>query len=515
MFKTHFLAALLSTLLWAASGCNRRVFPELEKYRADETAPFFDGSLAPFYHGVASGDPTAHEVVLWTRVTPEYQEEQELSWKIALDSMQTKVIQKGGLKTDHSRDYTVKHLVSGLKPDTYYWYSFTCKGKKSIVGRTKTLSENPDSIRLVVISCNAYEAGYFNAFQAIGDKKGKIDAVVHLGDYIYEGFSPRFIELSDRIPLPKKELVSLTDYRTRYAQYRLDSQLRYAHQRHPFIHIWDDHEIANDAFQTGAQAHNPEEEGDFQERKTNARKAFYEWVAIKDQPALFRKVSFGTLAELFLLDGRLEGRTEQMAPTDSSFANPERRLLGQRQSKWLIDGMKGTQATWRLVGNPVLFAEYNFSPVIPNVAMRKADNWSGYPNERNEILQAFSSHSIKNILFLSGDSHCSWAFEIPDPFHSTKPIAVEVGAPSITSGNWDSGNPLETVLRWEKELYTHTENRHMKYVNLRDHGYVEVAISQNQVQCDWHFVNKDSHEYSDKIGKSCVLHKETNQIVLK
>ncbi len=515
MFRTPFLPLLFLAPLLVVLGCNSRGIPALEKYRADETAPFYDGNLAPFYHGVASGDPKAHEVVLWTRITPDYQEEQEISWKITLDSMQKEIVQKGLLKTDRSRDYTVKHLVKGLQPDTYYWYSFACKGKKSVVGRTKTLPENPDSIRLVAISCNAYEAGYFNAFQAIGDKQEKIDAVVHLGDYIYEGFSPRFIELGDRIPLPKKELVTLADYRTRYAQYRLDPQLRYAHQRHPFIHIWDDHEIANDAFQTGAQAHNPEEEGDFQVRKANARKAFYEWVAIKDQPALFRSVAFGKLAELFLLDGRLEGRTEQMAPTDSSFASPERHLLGQRQSKWLIDGMTKTQATWKLVGNPVLFAEYNFSPVIPSVATRKADNWSGYPNERNELINAFSLNAIQDILFLSGDSHCSWAFEIPDPFRPTKPIAVEVGAPSISSGNWDSGSPLETVLRWEQELYAHPENRLLKYINLRDHGYVEVAISQNQVQCDWHYVNKDSHDYTDHIGKSGVLLKGTNQIMLK
>ncbi|MBK8877673.1 MAG: alkaline phosphatase D family protein [Haliscomenobacter sp.] len=482
---------------------------------AGETESFFEKSLAPFYHGVASGDPTSRELVIWTRVTPEYEGEIELSWKIALDSLQKKIVQKGVIKTDHTRDYTVKQLVSGLQPGRYYWYSFAFNGKTSVVGRTKTLPENPDSIRLVVISCNAYEAGYFNAFQAIGDKKEKIDAVVHLGDYIYEGFSARFIELSDRIPLPKKELVTLLDYRTRYAQYRLDAQLRYAHQRHPFIHIWDDHEIANDAYQTGAQGHNPEEEGDFEERKKHARKAFYEWVAIKDQPALFRKVSFGELAELFLLDGRLEGRTEQMAPTERGFTSPDRRLLGQRQSEWLIDGLTKTKATWKLIGNPVLFAEYNFSPVIPNIATRKADNWSGYPGERNEVLSSFSLNSIRNILFLSGDSHCSWAFEIPDPFHTTKPIAVEVGVPSISSGNWDSGNPLETVLRWEKELYAHPENQDLEYVNLRDHGYVEVVIFKDQVQCFWHYVNKDSHEYMDQVGKSCVIPQGANQIILK
>lgn len=503
--KTTFL--LIIGLLFYLASCQRKIAPCHSNFVPDETSKYFDENSSPFYHGVASGDPTNNEVTIWTRLKPKYNKEVAVGWLITLDSLQKNIVQQGELKTSVKKDFTVKHTISGLQADTYYWYSFSFNGKKSVTGRTKTLPVQQDSIRLIAVSCNAYEAGYFNAYEVIGKMQEKVDAVIHLGDYIYEGFLPQYFEVSERIPLPKKECVQLQDYRTRYAHYRLDKQLQLAHQMHPFIHIWDDHEIANDAYKDGAQAHDPEKEGSYEQRKTAARQAFYEWLPIKDRSRHFRHFNLGGMVELFLLDGRLEGRTAQQPPTAPTFQNRQRHLLGQSQFDWLVKGLNNSTATWKVIGNPVLFAKFNFSPVMADLSQRKADNWSGYPYERKKLLQAITSNQIDNLLFISGDSHCSWAFEIQHPTSDDKPLATELGVPSVTSGNWDSRFSNELIVKLESALFKHPENQHLKYVDLGAHGFLETIFHKNEVTGKWHFIEKNKLLEKDHIGKTCTIKK--------
>ena len=271
------LSVLLLTLLFS---CNYPKNEKLTKYNPGLSSIYFNPDLKPFYHGVASGDPGQDEVVIWTKITPDYVDVLEVKWMLSTDSRQDNIIKQGTIKTDSTRGFTVKKLVVGLKPDTYYWYSFTFEGKKSLIGRTKTLpAGNKDSVTFVTVVCNAYEGGYFNAFRIIGINKERIDAVVHLGDYIYEGYLPKYFNKKDRKPLPNKDCVTLNDYRTRYSQYHLDPNLMYAHQMHPFITIWDDHEFANDSYRSGALAHVDSIHGDYGTRREIARKAYYEIVA--------------------------------------------------------------------------------------------------------------------------------------------------------------------------------------------------------------------------------------------
>jgi alkaline phosphatase D len=500
MFSTQNILGCLFIGSFLLFSCQHNNESKFEEYQQNSTKIYFNESLKPFYHGVASGDPSKNDVILWTRITPSHNLKHKIKWIIATDSLQKEVIKTGNFETDSSRDFTVKVVVSNLKPDTYYWYSFEYEKSKSIIGRTKTLPvKSDDPVKLIAVSCNAYEGGYFNAFKVIAEKKEKIDAILHLGDYIYESFLPRFINKKDRIPLPKKELITLSDYRTRYSQYRLDPDLMRAHQMHPFINIWDDHEIANDSYKEGAGGHNPDEDGSYEDRKSNAKKAFYEWLPITENEKHYRSFDFGEKANLFMIDGRLEGRTVQKKPSDSLYNSEERTMLGQTQFDWLMDGMSSSNSIWKIIGNPVLFSKYNFSPVISDVSERENDSWLGYPFARNKFISAINSKKIENLIFLSGDSHSSWVFEVQN--HSeikSSPIAVEFGVPSISSENWDTSNPADRVIKWEKQIMKFSEN--LKYVNLREHGYTLLTLTNEMATCTWYFIDKDKKTLYEEKG---------------
>lgn len=469
--------------------------PAKTKY-PDETAFLFRRELEPFYHGVASGDPLQNAVIIWTRLTPEHATSADVSWEVALDASFNQPVARGSIVTDSARDYTVKVDVKDLQPDTYYFYRFGFEGKRSVTGRTKTLPAGmPGQANLIAVSCNAYEGGYFNAYRKIAERKERIDAVLHLGDYIYEDFLPQFIKLEDRVPLPEKRIVTLQDYRTRYAQYRLDADLQMAHRRHPFIHIWDDHEIANDAYAGGAEGHDPEKDGDFDARKKRAIRTFYEWVPVRESRLpCYRSFSLGGLADLFMLDERT-GRSEPGSFNSPDLSKAGRVMLDEEQFRWLTGKLKTSSARWKLIGNQVLFCDVNFAPVLPPDPKRKLDNWSGYPYQRNRLVAFFKEHDLKNIVLLSGDSHSSWAFDVVD--FSQNPVlengrayAVEIGVPAISSGNWGDFNPAAKVKNWEEQLLRSGRNRHLRYVDLSTHGYVHLQLTPDIARADWYTVDK-------------------------
>ncbi|MEM8660318.1 MAG: alkaline phosphatase D family protein, partial [Pseudomonadota bacterium] len=209
---------------------------------------------AAFDHGVASGDPLSDRVILWTRLTPETEGEVNVEWEIATDEAFDNVVGSGGGTTSSNVDYTVKVDAEGLDPQTTYYYRFTSGDTVSPVGKTRTAALGSlASARFAVISCSNYPAGYFNVYREVAAQE--LDAVLHLGDYIYEydvdGYaSGRAAELG-RLSDPENEIFTLQDYRTRYAQYRSDTDLQTCHAAHPFIVVWDDHEIANDAWREG------------------------------------------------------------------------------------------------------------------------------------------------------------------------------------------------------------------------------------------------------------------------
>lgn len=280
------------------------------------------GQSAIFTHGIASGDPLSDRVILWTRVVPANSETIRLpvEWQVSKSENFEQIISSGTATSQPKNDFTVKVDAGGLSPETQYYYRFICDGIESPTGRTKTLpGKGIESIKLAVVSCSNYPQGYFHVYKEISARD--YAAVLHLGDYIYEYPAGTYsnetmTETYGRQVKPKGEVIALEDYRTRYGLYRTDPDLLAAHAAHPFICVWDDHEIANDTWRTGAQNHN-EGEGEFNARKKAALRAYHEWLPIRDnrtgnKNTIYRSFEIGDLATLIMLDTRIVGRDKPL-----------------------------------------------------------------------------------------------------------------------------------------------------------------------------------------------------------
>jgi alkaline phosphatase D len=467
-------------------GCEKKSEPERHTEAVSE---LFDASLAPFYHGVASGDPLTDRVIIWTRVTPQVSVESiPVKWEVSEKSNFDDLVRSDSTHALADKDYTVKVDVNGLKPGSIYYYRFHALGKSSIIGRTKTTPvATVDSLKFAVVSCSNWEWGYFNAYDKIADRED-IDAVIHLGDYIYEYGRGRYGDTTIRKNLPPHEIVTLKDYRTRHSQYRLDKGLRRMSQRHPMIAIWDDHEVANNVYSQGAQNHQPDKEGDFEARKNAAVKAYYEWLPIREGKH-YRHFPFGPLADLIMLDERLEGRTKPVDSLTSPEYLADRTMLGKEQFEWLEYNLLQSKATWKVIGNQVMFSDVELSVVFPDMP-RNLDSWDGYPAEKKKLKTFILSNKIKDILFLTGDTHAAWAIEVAtdvkktyDAKTSAGAFAIELGTTSVTSANDDEYRSADTVRMMENLLLK--RNPHIKYLNDRDHGYLLLTLFANKARGEW------------------------------
>jgi alkaline phosphatase D len=337
-----------------------------------------------FEHGVASGDPLKDRVILWTRLTPNDSSARlQVTWQIALDDQFKQIVKTDKVTTAASQDFTVKVDATGLTPDQSYFYRFIFGDKISPVGRTKTLPTSTSKVSFAVCSCSNYPAGYFYVYREMA--KQNVDVIIHLGDYIYEygatGYATEEAkELRRTLPADNdKEIIKLDDYRKRYALYRKDLDLQAAHQRHPFIVIWDDHELANDTWREGAENHTEEtpqakNEGKFLERKLAALQAYFEWMPIRpvdDQHTkIYRQFDFGNLVQLTMLDTRIIARDEQLdyanymtatgldiAKFQADLTNHVRTLMGYTQRDWLLGKLQQSTATWNVLGQQILMTK--------------------------------------------------------------------------------------------------------------------------------------------------------------
>ncbi|MBE0361058.1 MULTISPECIES: alkaline phosphatase [Pseudoalteromonas] len=333
-----------------------------------------------FDHGVASGDPLNDSLIIWTRVTPKdtTTDSLKVQWQVALDPQFTTISHDGEAQISNATDFTLKVDLQGLRPNTAYYYRFNAHGKTSPVGQGKTLPIGDiDKVKLAVVSCANYPAGYFHVYGEIA-KQPDLDAVIHLGDYIYEygndGYATEDAAKLGRL-LPEDnqgEIITLSDYRKRYANYRLDGNLQAAHSHCAFITVWDDHEVANDTWRDGAQNHNSDE-GDFSERKLQALQAYFEWMPIRnvaDKERIYRRFEFGNLVSLYMLDTRMLARDKPLDYADfelstatgqGEFVNAlgadDRALLGSEQLTWLTDGIKTSDNRWQVLGQQVLMTK--------------------------------------------------------------------------------------------------------------------------------------------------------------
>lgn len=484
------------------------------------------GSSSIFQHGIASGDPLTNAIVIWTRITSSDPGPIDVFWEMALDTAFNTIARSGTFTTAANRDFTAKIDVNGLASGTTYYYRFTALGQTSPIGRCRTAPEGVvDRLRFALVSCASYPHGFFNAYRRIAERQD-LQAVLHLGDYIYEyGNGPgeygADVQAGGRRHDPEHEMVSLADYRTRYNQYKQDADLQALHQQHPIIHIWDDHEFTDNTWRDGANNHQPATEGDWTTRSEAATRAYNEWMPTRElapvggRARIFRQFRFGDLTELVMLDTRYFDRDEQNHPDlmvgpvpafqDAGVHAADRSMIGPDQLDFLRTSLQGSTAQWKIVGQQVIFAQLKgigqpnaLSPTPGGQGgfFLNIDQWDGYPRARERVWEvirggdasAAPAVAIPNVVIVTGDVHTSWAFDITEdpnnvlhynPNTGSGSMAVEFVCTSVTSpGEFPSGT--ETIIQGN--------NPHLKYRDFTRKGYMILDIDTNRCQGEHWYV---------------------------
>lgn len=451
-----------------------------------------------FRHGVASGDPLADRVILWTRVTQAASSAVPVTVRLSTQpDLGGSAIERQAM-AESSRDFTVKVDADGLAPATTYYYQFEALGQRSPIGRTRTLPNGAvDRLRIAVLSCSSYAHGFFNAYARVA-QRADLDLVLHLGDYVYEYGNAEYGDL--RLYEPAHEMVSLEDYRTRHGHYKLDPDLQAVHRQHPMICVWDDHESANDAWRDGAENHQAELEGAWATRKSVAQRVYEEWMPIRvaDPARIFRRFSLGSLADLHMLDTRLLERSQPLAApltlpgtpvgvftASGAFADPARTLLGAEQEAWLAAGLRGSAATWQLLGQQVMFGQLQVvgAPRATGLSQfLNPDQWDGYPAARDRLMSVLrgddTNAAVDNVVVLTGDIHTAWAMNLSDdpnnllaynPLSGEGSRAVEFVATSVTSPGLEALAQVQDLIR--------VNNPHIQYVDLARKGYLLLDLT--------------------------------------
>ena len=537
---------------------------------------------ARFDQGVASGDPLQDRVIIWTRAVPETSatdSDVTVNYEVAEDDAFTEVIRNGQKEVTADNDYTLKVDVQGLVPGKTYYYRFSAGGNTSVTGTTRTLPEGQvEQVRLAVVSCSNYPAGFFHSYREIANEPD-LDALVHLGDYLYEygtgEYATEDAERLGRVPEPANELFTLTDYRQRYAQYRSDKDLRAVHRTLPMIAVWDDHEVANDAWKEGAENHQ-EDEGDFAARKRDALQAYFEWMPVRpvqeNDQAIYRRFDFGNLVSLHMLDTRIIGRDEPFTLgeffTQSGFdqarftaevGDENRSLLGAEQLNWLQNQINGSTATWQVLGQQVLMGRMElpteliealptqpgatpdpttFSQLVPDLVQIKQriiqgdptvtddekarvetvlpynlDAWDGYFAERERVLGA-ALQADRNLVVLAGDTHNAWANNLTD--QNGAPVGAEFATASVTSPGLESYLGLsdeQQIGAFEGALQLLIDN--LQYTNVNQRGYMMVTFTANEARADWRFlttIKSDDSGIDEERNKSLRIRAGEKQI---
>ncbi|MGA1343571.1 MAG: alkaline phosphatase D family protein [Hyphomonas sp.] len=498
----------------------------------------FQGELA-FLHGVASGDPLPGAIILWTRITPlAGAGPVTVAWEIS-EAGSPVPAAAGEVVTSAARDYTVKVDATGLKPATAYTYRFKARaGGGDVIspeGRTRTpAADGTAPVKLGVVSCSNWQFGLFSAYAALAATPD-LDAIVHLGDYIYEygtdGYGGDIAEKLGRPHDPPTEIISLADYRRRHAQYKTDPGLQAAHAAAPWICTWDDHESTNDSYRTGAENHNPDKgEGDWSERKMRAVQAYFEWMPVREPragdvtSAVWRTFRFGNVATIHALESRLTGRSEpldwatalagavtppeigaRVMATLQSAGDPARTMLGAEQEAWLAGELAASVqsgAAWQVLANQVIMARVRLPDFtrtltpeqvaaqdrpevlsfIPFTALGvpfNLDAWDGYPAARERLYAGVAAAGAR-LVTLTGDTHTAWANELRDASGTRR--GVEFACTSVSSPG------MGAYVKAVPDLGTQIANVNDE-VNWHDpfgNGYTLVTLTAEEAKASFH-----------------------------
>lgn len=497
-----------------------------------------------FEHGVASGDPTQTQVIIWTRVTTAASYV-DVTWQVASDVEFSNVVQSGVFTTDTGRDFTVKVDVQNLNANSQYYYRFMVGEMMSEVGQTQTLPEDGvEKASMAVVSCANYPAGYFHVYREILNQheQSPFDVVLHLGDYIYEygagGYASEDAAALGREPSKGAECITLDDYRKRYAQYRQDADLQALHAKLPMIAVWDDHELANDTWKNGAENHQ-DDEGSFIDRRAAAAAAWTEWLPVRENTfsnmLIYRQFSFGNLVNLMMLDTRLVGRDKPLdyfslsAPTMEAIGglvaqsrSADRELLGTEQLAWLMNEFNTHDAKWNVLGQQVLMSRmelpssvmtamfqlftsteekkteallavntaitgYLADPSADPISLPyNLDAWDGYYVEREKVYQ-LAKASSGNFVCLAGDTHNAWASELKDV--SNNPIGVEFATSSVSSPGLEEYLALDPVAIAQMEYTLPHLVSELQWADIKQRGFMRVTFTADAAQSTWYLVS--------------------------
>ncbi|WP_347019605.1 alkaline phosphatase D family protein [Acinetobacter calcoaceticus] len=529
----------------AFTGCNDGSDDESTEAQAD------------FLHGVASGDPLQDKVILWTRLTPvDLGTRLKVTWEIATDNQFKQNLKTGMVETTKTDDFTVKVDATGLQANTIYYYRFRFGNKISSVGQTKTLPISTNKVSFAVCSCSNYPAGYFYVYREMA--KQNVDVIIHLGDYIYEygadGYAAEdAAKLGRTLPTDNnKEIIKLDDYRKRYALYRQDKDLQAAHQRHPFIVIWDDHELANDTWRDGAENHQSDE-GSFSDRKLAALQAYFEWMPIRpvsntDHLNIYRQFNFGSLVELTMLDTRIVARDKQLEYADymtaaglnaqkfqADLTDPKRTLMGYTQRDWLVDKLKQSTATWNVIGQQVLMSKM-WIPAELLVSLGQITSGGTSPDALAKMNAQITELVALKLRLEQGDPTLTaqekmrvttvvpYNLDAWDGYYAEREtvyenlaslnkkvivlagdthnawasylysqkgqyVGVELATSSVSSPGLEKYLSIPMAQLQQFEFAFTTLIDELAYCNLNQRGYLLVTLDQAQVQSDWIFVD--------------------------
>lgn len=396
-----------------------------------------------------------------------------------------------------------------------YQFNICNSDNKSPVGRTKTVPRKNDklkqNVKIAVYSCSNHPFGFFNAY---GNpvRKDSVDFVVHLGDYIYEYKNGEYGwgNALNRVPQPDKEIFSLYDYRKRHAQYRTDTDLKASHENFPWIPVWDDHEVGDNVYRDGSSTMANNEESftksggvSVDQRKMNAVRAYFEWMPIRqvemdDNLRIWRNFEIGDLIDLIMLDTRNYDRSITDLYVNTGYVNKikddaSRSLMGSRQENWFYNKLTESSkrgAKWRLVGNQIVFARVDWTPVAPRL-FSNVDVWDGYTANKNRTLAHLYENKIDNTIFLAGDSHASWVSDLVwldekayDADTGKGAIGVEFAGSAVSSPSPIGQNVTLANANAASKLLV-DRNPELQWQDFFYRGYYELDIGYDKMEAKY------------------------------
>ena len=445
--------------------------------------------------GVVSGFPRPRGIELWTRVG-EIKRTSKLKVLVAKDSKFKNVVLEKDVTARRERDFTARTFVKGLKSDEQYFYRFTTKDSKSPVGRFKTAPplDSNKPIRIAFYSCQHYEAGFYNAQRAIANEPD-LDLVICLGDYIYEYSDNKGVRLDRTGNNHDGDTQLLSEYWQKYRLYKSDKDLQAMHHAHPFLAVWDDHEVEDNYAdgQPSSNQQNPEltqlknypRRVPFPQREANGHQSFFNYMPRSrykgDRNRIYEEYRLGKLVDILMTDerqyrDRQPCNDEQLAACTD--ADSPRTMLGARQLEWFKSRLVGAPTTWKIWATELMVMATRLAAGVP----AQVDAWDGYGYERKQILDHILDNNVQNVVAITGDIHTFFA---GTAYTTGDQATGRAAMPEFVGGSATStGLPESTGLSPSTLAALATVNPHIKFYDFVNRGYGVIEIGPTEVNCE-------------------------------